>query len=401
MKLLFTLLLVTPIIWYNIVVMEVMNGIDRLLTEDFGLKGKRLGLITNPSGLSKSLVSAIDILKERFDLRALFGPEHGVRGDIEAGGAVETYTDKRTGLPVYSVYGKGNSDGDHRPDSAMLQDIDMLLIDIQNIGCRYYTFESTMYNSMEVCAKTGKTFVVLDRINPINGVDVEGNILDPAFKSFIGIGPVPNRHAMTMGELAQFYNSECNIGCNLKVIPLKGWKRDMYADDAGFHWVNPSPNIPTIDTALLYPGTCLFEGTSISEGRGTTKPFEIIGAPWLDGEALADSMNRQMHPGLIFRPASFLPSFSKHKGVYCRGVQLHITDRRALRPIYSSLRLMEAIREQNNEKFSWLEHNGRYTIDILAGTDILRKESAEKHLTLCENDTKKFVEKRKKYLLYG
>ncbi|MCL2834075.1 MAG: DUF1343 domain-containing protein [Treponema sp.] len=383
--------------------MAILNGIDRILTENFGLKKKRLGLITNHSGVTKSLVSTIDILKNNFDLRALFGPEHGVRGDIQAGGKVDTYTDKRTGLPVYSIYGEGQKKdaAGNRPDPDMLKNIDMLLIDIQDVGCRYYTFESTMYNSMEECAKTGKTFVVLDRINPINGADAEGNILDINFKSFIGIGPVPNRHGMTMGELAQYYNKECKIGCKLKVIPLSGWKREMYCDKAGFHWVTPSPNIPNIDSALLYPGTCLFEGTTISEGRGTTRPFEQIGAPWLDAEALADTMNSQKHPGLIFRPAYFLPMFSKHEGEICRGVQLHITNRRKMRPVAAAVNLMQAIREQNEEKFGWRKRpSGPYSIDLLAGTDILRKNSAKEYLEICKKDSAEFIEKRKPYLLY-
>jgi uncharacterized protein YbbC (DUF1343 family) len=377
--------------------MKVLNVIDRILIEDFGLKGKRLGLITNHTGLTKKLASSIDLIKGQFDLRALFAPEHGVRGDTEAGDKVETYTDKQTGLPVYSIY---NQDGDNRPDASMLNDIDMLLIDIQDIGCRFYTYESTMYNSMEVCVKTGKTFVVLDRINPINGNGVEGNILDPMFKSFIGIGPVTNRHGMTMGELAQFYNRECNIGCNLKVIPLQGWKRKMHGDEAGFSWVNPSPNIPNIDAALLYPGTCLFEGTSISEGRGTTRPFEQIGAPWLEAEALAQTMNSQKHPGLIFRPARFLPSFSKHAGETCHGVQLHITDRRRIRPVAAAVCLLEAIRTQNADQFAWRQSNSRYSIDLLAGTDILRKNSVTEYLKLCKKGEKEFIQKRRPYLLY-
>ena len=379
--------------------MEILNGIDRiLLDEDFGLKNKRLGLITNHSGLTKTLVSSIDVLKKHFDLRALFGPEHGVRGDIEAGNKVDTYTDKRSGLPVYSIYGAGEAG--NRPAPSMLEEIDMLLIDIQNIGCRFYTYESTMYNSMEVCAKTGKTFVVLDRINPINGVDIEGNILDTGFKSFVGIGPVPNRHGMTMGELAKFYNNECKINCDLKIVPLKNWKREMYGNEAGFHWVNPSPNIPNIDCALLYPGTCLFEGTNISESRGSTRPFETIGAPWLDADALAETMNAQNHPGLIFRPAAFLPSFSKFSGEFCKGVQIHISDRSKIRPVFAAVSLLQAIRAQNEEKFSWLQTKDRYFIDLLAGTDILRTKSAQEYLELCKKGEKDFLEKRKPYLEY-
>ena len=378
--------------------METLNAIDRLTTEDFGLKGKRLGLITNHSGVTKKLLSSIDIVKERFNLTALFGPEHGIRGDIEAGDQVDTYTDKRTGLPVYSIYGdsKGN-----RPEAAMLENIDMLLIDIQDIGCRFYTFESTMHNSLEECAKAGKTFVVLDRINPINGVDVEGNILDIRFKSFIGIGPVTQRHGMTLGELAQYYNKECGINCDLKVIPLGGWQRESYSDERKFPWINPSPNIVSVDASILYPGTCLFEGTNISEARGTTRPFEQIGAPWLDPESLAETMNSQNHSGLIFRPACFLPSFSKHKGEFCKGVQLHITDRKSVQPVKAAVHLLEAIRQQNGDMFKWRESKpDRFSIDILAGTDIFRKNGAAEYLKLCETETKEFKEKRKPYLLY-
>ena len=377
--------------------MEVLNGVDRIdAGEDFGLKGKRPGLITNHSGLTKSLVSSIEVIKKHFNLVSLFGPEHGVRGDIEAGDKVDTYTDKQTGLPVYSIYGN-----DNRPYISMLENLDMLLIDIQNIGCRYYTYESTMYNCMEECAKADITFVVLDRINPINGIDIEGNILDTAFRSFIGTGAVTNRHGMTMGELAQYYNKEANINCDLKVIPVKNWKREMFGDEAGFHWVNPSPNIPNIDAALLYPGTCLFEGTNISEGRGTTRPFEIIGSPWLDAQVLADTMNAQNHPGLIYRPASFLPSFSKCKGEFCCGVQLHISNRKITRPVAAAVCLLEAIRSQNDGKFDWIQRpDGRYSIDQLAGTDVLRTKSASEYLKLCEKNKKEFSEKRQQYLMY-
>jgi uncharacterized protein YbbC (DUF1343 family) len=373
-----------------------------MLTEDFGLKGKRLGLITNHSGLTKTLVSTIDVLKERFDLVALFGPEHGIRGDIEAGGKVDTYTDKRTGLPVYSIYGNNlDSDEDNRPAADTLLNIDILLLDIQDVGCRFYTYESTMYNSMEACAKAGKTFVVLDRVNPINGADVEGNILDIKFRSFVGIGPVPNRHGMTLGELARWYNNECGIGCSLEVIPVSGWKREMYGDETNFQWVNPSPNIPNIGAALLYPGTCLFEGTCVSEGRGTTRPFELIGAPWLDADALAETLNARHLPGVIFRPAAFLPSFSKFTGEFCRGVQLHITDRNTIRPVTTAIALLEAIRDQGGEKFTWLQSaSKRYFIDRLAGTDILRKGSAGEYLALCEKGEKEFTLKRRPYLIY-
>ncbi|MCL2006605.1 MAG: DUF1343 domain-containing protein [Treponema sp.] len=385
--------------------MEVLNGIDRILKEDFGLKGKSLGLVTNHSGLTRELRSSIDIIHEKFNLKALYAPEHGVRGEIEAGDNIDTYTDKRTGLPVYSLYSsKGNTDQkNQRPASSMLAGIDMLLIDIQNIGCRFYTYESTMFNCMEECARAGITFIVLDRINPINGVDIDGNISSAKYRSFIGIGPVTNRHGMTMGELAQYYNKECDINCDLKVIEVKNWKRDYYSDKIGFQWVNPSPNIPGIDTALLYPGTCLFEGTTLSEGRGTTRPFEQIGAPHLDADELAAAMNGQNLPGVIFRPAHFLPSFSKHQGVSCHGVQLHIIDRSVYKPVLTAVKLLKEIITISGDKFAYREGNkptDRRSIDLLAGTDLLRIEGPESYLELCKKDTVIFKEKRQQYLLY-
>jgi uncharacterized protein YbbC (DUF1343 family) len=377
--------------------MGTQNGIDRLLVEDFGIQGKRLGLITNHSGVSASLVSTIDIVKQCCDLRALYGPEHGVRGDVDAGGTVETYTDPRTGLPVYSIYGSG----DNRPDLSMLEDIDCLLIDIQDVGCRFYTFISTMYNAMEVCARAGKTFMVLDRINPINGVDVEGNLLDPAYTSFIGIAPIPQRHGMTMGELALFFNQECALGCDLKVIPLWGWKREQFGDETGIPWVNPSPNMPSVDAALLYPGTCLFEGTNISEGRGTTKPFELIGAPWLDADTLATALNSQNLPGIIARPACFQPWVGKFSGEFCQGVQLHVVERRAVRSVEVGLRVLDAVRTQDGERFAWRQPvTDRYSIDLLAGTDVLRAGSLEAYLETCKKDAVEFAEQRLPYLLY-
>lgn len=376
--------------------MGFQNGIDRLCKEDFGLTGKRLGLITTSTGLSHDLVPAIDILKERYDLRVLFAPEHGIRGDADAGGTVESYQDPRTGLTVYSIYG-----GDNRPSPVMLEDIDMLLIDIQDVGCRFYTFISTMYNAMEACAGAGKTFVVLDRFNPINGADVEGNILDTRFRSFIGIAPIPQRHGLTMGELALFFNKECGIGCDLKIIPLVNWERSRFGDETGCLWVNPSPNIPCLDAALIYSGTCIFEGTNVSEGRGTTKPFEMIGAPWLDAETLADSLNSLKLPGFVFRPVYFRPWISKYSGELCRGVQTHIIDREIISPVKMALALLEAVQKQGGGNFSWrFSVQDGYTIDLLAGTDMLRKGQMAEYRRACEEGATLFLSARRPYLLY-
>jgi uncharacterized protein YbbC (DUF1343 family) len=311
---------------------------------------------------------------------------------------VESYKDPQTGLTVYSIYGE---EGGNRPSQAMLQDIDLLLIDIQDVGARFYTFISTMYNAMEECAKGGKTFVVLDRFNPINGAAVEGNILDPRFRSFVGIAPIPQRHGMTMGELALFFNKECGINCDLKVIPLAGWKREQFGDETGCPWVNPSPNIPGVDAALVFPGTCLFEGTNVSEGRGTTKPFELIGAPWLDPDALAEVLKAQKLPGFIFRPVYFTPWAHKHKDELCKGIQVHVIDRRVISPVKMGLALLEAVQDQDKGRFAWRPPaEDRYFIDLLAGTDMLRKGQRAEYRGACEEGAALFLSRRQPYLLY-
>lgn len=373
----------------------VQNGIDRLLNEDFGLRGLRLGLITAPTGLSARLVSSIDILRRNFTLAALFSPEHGVRGDIDDGASVPAYTDSRTGVMVYSLYR-----GDNAAITYCLDDIDALVIDIQDVGCRYYTFISTMLDAMRAAAAAGKLFVVLDRYNPINGVAVEGNIPDPDYLSFIGCAAIPQRHGMTMGELARLFNVD--IGCELRVIPVAGWRREQYGDETNIPWVNPSPAIPSVETALLYPGTCLFEGTNVSEGRGTTRPFELIGAPWLDAESLAETLNAQQIPGVIFRPAYFKPWASKYSGEYCRGVQAHVVDRASFAAVKTGVAMIEAVREQGGDCFEWrepLSEHSRYFIDLLTGCDTLRVHGGEEYLAACEKGAALFQALRTPYLL--
>lgn len=376
----------------------VKNGIDNIDNSSSILEGKRLGLITAPTGLTYELKSTIDILNERFDLVALFAPEHGVRGDIQAGIHVETYIDEKTNIPVYSLYGGAN-----RPTQEMIDKIDVIIMDIQDIGSRYYTFISTMNNAMEECAKNSKKFVLLDRLNPINGVTVEGNILKEEFKSFVGIQPIVQRHGMTFGELAHYFNNEFNIGCDIEVIEVTGWNREMYFEESGLYLVNPSPNIPTIDTAIVYNGTCLFEGTNISEGRGTTKPFEIVGAPWINPDKLAQRLNDMKMAGVYFRPTYFTPVFSKHKNELCKGIQLHITDRHAIDSVVVGVKILDEIRNQSGSKFEFISPNkGKYFIDLLSGSDELRKNQIEVDRML-ENWGKQarlFSEKRKKYLLY-
>jgi uncharacterized protein YbbC (DUF1343 family) len=279
----------------------VLNGIDRI--EQYGriFREKRIGLITSPSGLDKNFKSTINLFYEKFHLTALFSPEHGVRGDMEAGAIVEEYEDPYIHIPVYSLYRKNSK----RLTGEMLEKVDLVVYDIQDVGARYFTFISTMLYAMEECASQGKEFAVLDRINPLGGVTVEGNILSESFQSFVGAYPVCMRYGLTIGEFAQMANSELDLRCSLEVIPCSGWDRSMMFPDTDRLWVMPSMGIPRFETALLYPGTCLFEGTNLSEGRGTTCPFEIIGAPFIEPENLAAAMNAKKLPGIIFRPVYF------------------------------------------------------------------------------------------------
>ena len=368
----------------------VKNGVDRLQRAPW-LKETRLGLIASPSGVTRDLRLTLDVLHENYNLTAIFAPEHGARGETEAGEHIFSYTDARTGLPVYSLYGETK-----KPTPAMLEGIDLLIIDVQDIGCRYYTFLSTLRLCMEACAENGKVFGVFDRPNPIGGVETEGNLVREGFVSFVGCAAIPTRHGMTLGELARMLNAEYRIGCELFVLPMENWRRKMLADETGLLWVNPSPNMPCLDAALLYPGTCLFEGTNISEGRGTTKPFEIFGAPWIDGEKLADYLNDLNLDGLRFRPVYFKPAFSKHAGVLCGGAQAHVADKKIIKPVSAGLAMLEAARKFSDGKFEFTSF-----IDLLAGCDLLRKENGfDAYRETCEAEAASFAQTREKYLIY-
>lgn len=378
----------------------VKCGIDVIEEYSNIFGNKRIGLITGPSGVDRNLNSTIDIINKNFNLTALYSPEHGVRGNFQAGEKVEDYIDERTGIKVFSLYGNNK-----KPTKEMLQDIDIMVIDVQDVGSRYYTFLNTMAYAMEACKENDKTFVVLDRPNPIGGSKVEGNILNTKFSSFVGLYPITQRYGLTIGEIAKFFNEEFNIGCELNVVKLEGWKRDMYYDETGLLWVNPSPNIPTIDSAVLYNGTCLFEGTNISEGRGTTKPFEMIGAPWIDGYKLADTMNEIGLNGVIFRPLYFVPSFSKHSGQLCGGVQIHVKNKRTLNSVEIGVKLLYEVIKISKDNFKWVKtskEGGQYIIDHLAGTDELRnmKYTADELLEKWENDSKRFSDIKIKYHIY-
>ncbi|MBB3127804.1 uncharacterized protein YbbC (DUF1343 family) [Paenibacillus rhizosphaerae] len=378
----------------------IANGIDRI--EDYAhlLQGKRLGLITSPTGLNRKFESTIQILHERFHLTALFSPEHGVRGDQAAGAQVETYKDPITGVPVYSLYRKDSK----RLSTEMLDEVDAVVYDIQDVGVRYYTFIYTMLYALEDCAKAGKEFIVLDRINPLDGVTVEGSVLKPGFESFVGNYPLAVRYGLTAGEVAAMANEQMGWNAELHVVPCGGWDRGMLFPETGNLWVMPSLGLPRFDSALLYPGTCLFEGTNLSEGRGTTAPFEIVGAPFVEAEKLADEMNGMKLPGVIFRPVYFKPTFSKHVGEQCGGVQLHITDQRALQPIETGIRLMYTLK-RNYEPFEFLPpHKGNKLpfIDLLGGDDLYRSEplDLEALLEQFREEARSFASIKQQYHIY-
>ncbi|MFD1735444.1 exo-beta-N-acetylmuramidase NamZ domain-containing protein [Bacillus salitolerans] len=377
-------------------------GIDLFLTKHYKpFIGKKIGLVTNLTGVNESLVPTIDLFHEHpeIDLVALYGPEHGIRGDANEGEKVESSIDPYTGLPVYSLYGNSK-----KPSEAMLQHVDVIVFDLQDIGSRYYTFIYTMAYVMEACAEFGKTFVVLDRPNPISGNHVEGNLLKESFRSFVGLYPIPNRHGMTVGELALFFKHEMGINCEVIVVEMEDWSRDMYYDQTGLYWVPPSPNTTGMDMCILYPGTCLVEGTNLSEGRGTTKPFEYIGAPFIDGYKLARRLNTVTINGVIARPTSFKPVYQKYKDQVCAGVQLHVVKRDEVDSLRTGLLLLETIAEMYPNEFEFVQHGDRYFFDLLAGTDELRKDilqgRTDEFLNTCDQDVEFFQKQKKSYLLY-
>ncbi|WP_433745108.1 exo-beta-N-acetylmuramidase NamZ family protein [Falsibacillus pallidus] len=367
-------------------------------------KGKRIGLVTNMTGVNHDLTPTVDLFHQHPDinLTALFGPEHGLRGDAKEGAKVGDETDPKTGLPVYSLYSETRI-----PSKEMLNTVDVVFFDLQDIGARYYTFIYTMANVMEACGKYGKEFVVLDRPNPINGVDVEGNLVEEGFTSFVGQYPIPNRHGLTIGELALLFKHEFHIDCDLKVIEMSGWSRGQYFDETDLFWVQPTPNTTTMDMMLLYPGTCLIEGTTLSEGRGTTKPFEFIGAPFIDGSKLSDRINEIGLSSIIARPVSFVPTYQKHMNVRCEGIQLHISNRKELLPYRTGLKVIEAIAELYPKEFQFREMNeeGLDFFNVLTGTDRLKEiilnGKVDTYLEECEIISSTFKNQSKKYHLYS
>jgi len=377
-------------------------GVEVLLEERADLlRGKRVGLVTNATGLDSQLRSDVDRFAGHpgFQLVALFGPEHGVRGDVQAGDPVASSRDAATGLPVHSLY------GEHRePTPAMLAGIDVLVFDIQDAGARFYTYPYTLAGVMRAAKRAGIPVVVADRPDPLGGVRVEGPVLDPALASFVGQFAIPVRHGMTLGELATLFNTEFGIGAELHVVAMQGWRRGEEPLRGALPWVPPSPNMPTPDTALAYPGLGLLEGTNVSEGRGTTRPFETFGAPWVDAQALADRLNAQALPGVRFRPAWFTPTFSKHAGQACGGVQLHVTDRAAFHPVRTGIAVLKALHDLHPEAFAFLPGEPPF-FDKLAGVDwlrgaILRGDPLDAIEARWQPGLAAFEAVRQRYLLY-
>jgi uncharacterized protein YbbC (DUF1343 family) len=358
-------------------VQHVELGLERLLEDQMvDLRSARVGLICNQASVDHGFRHAADLLHEHphIDLQALFGPQHGIRGDVQDN-MIETEhgIDRKTGLRVHSLYSETRE-----PTEEMLRDLDVLLFDMQDVGCRIYTFVYTLANCMRAAVRYGKRVVVCDRPNPINGVGVAGNILEPEYASFVGQFPLPTRHGMTVGELARMFNEHFSIGCDLEILPMNGWSREMWHDDTDAPWVLPSPNMPTLDSATVFPGTVHFEGTQVSEGRGTTRPFELIGAPYIDPDDYAEALNALNLPGVFFRSCAFQPTFQKHGGVTCGGVQIHVLDRDVFEPVFAGVAMVKLIHDMYKDQFLWKVPPYEYVydknpFDVIAGTNKIRE----------------------------
>jgi uncharacterized protein YbbC (DUF1343 family) len=339
------------------------------------LAGRTVGLVSNPASIDASFCHVVE-RAERAGVRigALFGPQHGFRSDLQENMIESPHgSDARRRIPVFSLYSETRE-----PTAEMLAGLDALVIDLQDVGTRIYTYIYTMANCLRAARRHGLPVVVCDRPNPIGGVAVEGPMLEPGFESFVGQYPIPMRHGLTVGEVARLFNDQFGIGAKLEVVAMQRWQRRQWFDQTGLPWVMPSPNLPTLESAVVYPGTVLFEGTNVSEGRGTTRPFELVGAPWVDAEPFAAAMNARQLPGVRFRPAAFEPTFHKHAGVSCGGCQIHVTDREAFQPVAAGVALLEAFREADPRAFAWREPPYEYEavkppIDILYGSSRLRE----------------------------
>ena len=386
---------------------KVLTGIDVLLKQDFEvLKGKKIGLLVNQASIDGQLqhTQSHFINNKKFELKALFGPQHGIYGQTQDNMIEwEGFDDKKNAIPVYSLYGELR-----QPSDEMLKDIDTVVIDLQDIGARYYTFLWTAWLMLQKASEIGIKTVVLDRPNPINGTSIEGSLLNEDYKSFVGLYPIPIRHGMTMGELLFMMYNETGLSSGLTVVTMEGWRRNMWFEDTNLPWVLPSPNMPTVDTACVYPGFCLLEGTQMSEGRGTVRPFELFGAPYIDPNILKEDLKDI--DGLVFRPAYFEPTFQKHKGILCGGGQLHVTDRKAFESVYTVLKVLSSILKHYRTEFKWKEPPYEYEykklpIDILCGTPDIRTSlesgvSAEDLRKSWIHEETAFRKRRQDFLLY-
>ncbi len=374
---------------------KVLNGIDILREQNYkSIAGRRVGLITNHTGLAADGKTTIDLLYRSgvCELVALFSPEHGIRGTLD--GNVGSSVDELTGLPIYSLYGDSR-----RPKAEMLENIDALVFDIQDIGARFYTYATTMAYCMEEAAKAKIPFYVLDRPNPIGGLKIEGPMLDADKTSFVGYVPLPVRHGMTIGELARYFNAEKKIGTNLQVVEMKGWKRSYYFWDTGQLWINPSPNMRNMIEAILYPGICLLEGTNVSVGRGTDRPFEVVGAPWIEPRRFAASLKAAALAGVEFVPLFFVPSADKNQGIQCGGVHLLITDAERLNPVLLGTTLISLLHKLYPEEFEMEK-----IIDLLGNAEAMKKLRAgqvpAEMLRTDSREMREFMERRRKALIY-
>ncbi len=377
----------------------VETGLAVLLRSQLHLlRHKRVGLVTHEAAVTSDLRSSIDaLLAGSIQIQSLFSGEHGIYGVVPDGIHITHDVYRQTGIPVFSLY------GEHRePTEEMLAQVEILVFDFQDIGARFYTFGSTLYYLLKSAAEYGKPVILLDRPNPLGGLSIEGPALEPGCESFVGVMPgLPIRHAMTIGELGLYMNSECHFGADLEVIALLGWKRSDWFEDTGLPWTPTSPAMPHLSTTIVYPGMCLLEGTNISEGRGTTLPFEICGAPWIDAYTLADGLNKLDLPGARFRPVHFTPSASKYAGVGCHGIQIHVTDRHDFRPVLTGVAIIQAVKYNYANQFAWKD-----SFDRLAGAAWVR-QAIDQEIPLSEiqasldKSTSTYIQKRAPYLLYA
>ena len=387
----------------------VRPGIDVLLSDRIDLlHGRRVALVCNQASVLPDLRHAADVFHEHpeIDLTTLFGPQHGIRGDVQDN-MIETdhAVDSHTGLWIYSLYSETRE-----PTEKMLENVDAIVFDLQDVGCRIYTFVYTMANCMRAAKKYGKKVIVCDRPNPIGGLQVEGNVTETEFTSFVGQFEIPTRHGMTTGELAKMFNEHFGIGCELEVIAMDGWSRDMWFEDTGLPWVLPSPNIPTVETCVVFPATVHLEGTELSEGRGTTKPFELNGAPFIDPWEWAEELDRYNFPGVVLRPCFFRPTFQKWADQTCGGIQIHVTDREAFRPVILGIAIVKTAYELYTENFQWKQGDyeyefGKNPFDVVSGTDKIRKaiergDSLEDLEASWEDGQAAFDKIRRSYLMY-